>query len=295
MKKSILISLSFLLMLGFGISVSPTQPADAAGDWYVEPGDSIQSAINDAIAAGGGTIYFAPGVYEEYCLHIGPPEDYGLPPEHSVEKLELIGSGSSLEDLVAWIEGTPVSGSVLKASICIISADYPVKVQGFGLFNWNVTNPVGSCITGDNRYRDGALMVKNSSPTISDCIISHRGKIRWGGAGMHNENSSPIVSSTVFIFCCPAHEQIRSRGGAMKNGDSSPVIINSMFLYNDAAHVKPDNSCGGAIHNYNSNPVLINCVLNGNRAWPYVYPSGTKFAYGGSAIYSVSNSLTTLI
>lgn len=292
MKKSILVSLSFLLILGFGISVSPTQPADAAGEWYVEPGDSIQEAIDEAIAAGGGTIYFAPGVYEECCLHIGPPEDYGLPPDHVIEKLELIGNGSSLEDLVAWIEGTAVSGSVLEASIYIDSADYPVKVQGLGLFNWSPLYPV-PCLAHGYPYREGAFWINNSSPTISDCIISHQGTIRHG-AGMEIWWSSPIVSNTVFIFCHGVAWQINARGGAIYNYESSPIIINSMFLYNIAPAGKPGNkSFGGAIYNSNSNPELINCVLYGNRAQPDL-DYGPPYPGGGSAIYSEGNSLTTL-
>ena len=60
MKKFLLFSLVILLTLSLGAAFMPAGKARAAGDWYVNPGDSIQAAIDAAAAAGGGTVHVPP-------------------------------------------------------------------------------------------------------------------------------------------------------------------------------------------------------------------------------------------
>ena len=63
MKRLLLVSLVILLTLSLGAAFMPAGKARAAGDWYVTPGQSIQTAIDAAAAAGGGTVHVAAGVY----------------------------------------------------------------------------------------------------------------------------------------------------------------------------------------------------------------------------------------
>ena len=280
MKRVALITLTALLIASLGIMVLPTQPAKAEQSvWTVNPGESIQEAIDAAIEAGGGTVNLIQGIYyrgePDTILYIAPPEYHGQDPDHDVSHLNIIGIGATLDDLSAWHKGETVSGSVLESPIFIYEADYEIKVQGLGLFGKEL----------DHIY--AAIYVENSNPVISDCVV-HYGKESGNGGGMVNLDSSPTVNNTIFFDCYVGSKSgERTCGGAMYNDDASPTLYNCMFLYNSATNYNPgglDLPGGGAIANKDSSVTLINCTLG------YNFTSEL-----GGGIYNDGGSSSTLV
>jgi hypothetical protein len=285
MKSVAIIALVTLLTPSLAI-VGLSAPTASAEElvWLVNPGESIQEAIDVAIEAGGGTVELAPGIHNEGSsggldiIYIAAPEHHGLPADHPVSHINLIGSGVTLDDYSIWQEKGPISGTVLESVINIYQADYDVKLQGIGLFN---------NFPSDGNY--SGITVGNSNPLISDCIVYSQKGIEGKGGGMYNKNSSPILNNTIFLNCVAGYDNwARGSGGAIFNEDSSPTLYNCMFLYNEAIYFDPDNvpnkPGGGAIANENSTVQLFNCTFGYNRTDQL-----------GGAIYNDGDSSSSLV
>ncbi|MHC4500848.1 MAG: right-handed parallel beta-helix repeat-containing protein, partial [Planctomycetota bacterium] len=160
----------------------------------------------------------------------------------------------------------------------------------------------GFTITGGNA--DGAFPFYNksgggiycyeSSPTITNCIISGNSATHLGG-GMHNdsphwvgEGSSPTITNCTFIGNSALH------GGGMFNDESSTsTLVNCIFIGNSADHY------GGGMYN-NSYPTITNCTFSGNSAeycggiWNYPPPpgDGSVSSVGGSSYIVTNNFLS---
>ncbi len=90
------------------------------------------------------------------------------------------------------------------------------------------------------------------------------------GGGMHNENSSPVVSN------CTFSANDATDGGGMYNNNSSPTVTNCTFSANDATD-------GGGMYNNNSSPTVTNCTFSGNPITNH-----------GGGMYNESNSNPTV-
>ena len=160
MKRLLTISLVAIIALVLSVVALPASTAQAAGDWYVNPGDSIQAAIDLAEAAGGGTVHVAAGTYvENITLKSG---------------VEVLGAGQA----VTTIDGG-LSGSVVTAT----GVDDTAKLDGFTITRGRATNGAG-------------IYLDNSNPVISNCTIqTNQADI---GGGMYNESSSsPTVTNCI--------------------------------------------------------------------------------------------------
>jgi parallel beta-helix repeat protein/predicted outer membrane repeat protein len=96
-----------------------------------------------------------------------------------------------------------------------------------------------------------AIGVDNTAE-INGIIITGGNSIY--GAGMYNENSSPIIANCTFI-----NNTASNRGGGIYNkSNSNPLITGCTFLNNSASN-------GGGMYNYeNSSPVVTECTFSGN-------------------------------
>ncbi|MHC5083864.1 MAG: right-handed parallel beta-helix repeat-containing protein [Planctomycetota bacterium] len=221
-----------------------------AGDFYVNPGQSIQAAIDST--SYGDTVHVAAGSYvENITLKNG---------------VALIGAGPS----TTVIDGNQ-SGSVI---------DSPACDPNTLLSNFMITN-------GYSGNGGGLNMNYFSSPTVSNCIFSENIAI-YGGGGIHrNPGCHPTISHCTFIgnrsdfggaICnngfsldygpyphivnCLFIGNSASRGGAIYSVDNSnPTVTDCTFHANTAI------SDGSGIYNeYVSDPIISNCIFWNNNS-----------------------------
>jgi RHS repeat-associated protein len=155
----------------------------------------------------------------------------------------------------------------------------------------------GGNANGSNPYdRGGGVYCSNTSPKISNCVITGSRANNYGG-GIYCYNSSPVVTSCTiknnasgyygggvanaggissFISCVFSENSAVSYGGGMYNcSNASPIILNCIFSQNGSPNIN-----GGGMYNNNSSPTVTNCVFSKNSAkycgGMYNYGSGSK-------------------
>ncbi len=103
----------------------------------------------------------------------------------------------------------------------------------------------------------GAILCEyNSSPTITNCIVSGN-SAGWDGGGINNLSSSPTITNCTFT----GNSAVGNDGGGINNESSSPTITNCTFSGNSAY------DWGGAIRNIlYCRPTITNCTFRGNSA-----------------------------
>ncbi|MFD1629679.1 T9SS type A sorting domain-containing protein, partial [Pseudopedobacter beijingensis] len=93
-----------------------------------------------------------------------------------------------------------------------------------------------------------------SSPVLTDVVVSNNTANTNGGGIVNNKNSSPVLTNITLNG-----NTANTNGGGMYNSGSSPVLTNVTLNGNTA-------SDGGGMHNTSSSPVLTNVTLSGNTA-----------------------------
>jgi len=134
---------------------------------------------------------------------------------------------------------------------------------GGGILCTNNSSPtITNCIITENSAGwegGGILCTNNSSPTITNCIITGN-SAGWDGGGiLCANNSSPTITN-----CIITGNSARWDGGGMCNLFSSPNINNCSFIANSAI-----GNDGGGINNENSSPTITNCIFSGNCAYDW--------------------------
>lgn len=129
-----------------------------------------------------------------------------------------------------------------------IGEDRRSVVHGFTVCNGNSTNLSDS--------DGGAILCRNSSPTITDCVISNNSASIGGGISCWNSN--PLIHG------CLIHRNLASSGGGIYCGKASPTISNCTITKNDASN--PSSGWGGGICCNNSMPTIVNCMIGENVA-----------------------------
>ena len=231
MRRLRFVSLAVILALCLSIAPLPSQTAVAnPGDYNVpDPYSKIQTAIDAASAAGGGTVNVAAGNY----------------PENIEMKGGVIIQGSGAN--VTFIDGGG-SSSVVKANNIGSNA----KLDGFTITNGNATISVGGA-------GGGISLQSGSSANISNCIIIDNSAARYGG-GIWVHDSSPIISNCVIA----GNSAVNYGGGIFvstvsSTTVSSPTVTNCTLTGNSATD-------GGGMYNWSSNPTITNSIIYGNTA-----------------------------
>lgn len=149
-------------------------------------------------------------------------------------------------------------------------------VQGFLFYNGEREDTVLSGFTIINGYGGGGgIYCANSSPTITNCIISDNMTpspdmmTEWYGGGIYCANSS---SPTITNCTISGNTSQCSGGGIYCGYYSSPTITNCIISGNIASH-----DAGGIWCSYGSSATITNCTINGNTA-----------QWGGGGIYCTS-------
>ena len=215
---------------------------------YVNPGESIHTAI--VAADPGDEIEVAPGTYTEAIGFTG-------------KAVRLYSSGGPY---VTTIDGTGHNHVVQ----CVNSEGPGTILEGFTITGGNARGSTW------DQY-GGGMYNYNSSPTVTNCILTGN-SARLGGGGMHNwYNSSPTVTNCTFSGNNATQYEVGDGGGMFNYYNSSPTVTNCTFIGNTAHY-------GGGMHNYdNSSPTVIDCTFTDNTA----YTSG-----GGMYNYDNSPTLT---
>jgi parallel beta-helix repeat protein len=115
---------------------------------------------------------------------------------------------------------------------------------------------------------------QSSSPVVTSCTFSHNTAYESGG-GMHNRfSSSPTVTGCAF-----SDNSAANGGGGMGNDSSSPTVTNCTFSGNSAEF-------GGGMGTRFDSPTVTSCTFSGNAA---------DSQGGGMFNYSSSPALTNSI
>jgi uncharacterized repeat protein (TIGR01451 family) len=234
-----------VLILALCVIALPVRVAQAA-DFYVNPGDSIQMAINGASA--GDTVHVAAGTYTGLIS--------------LKDGVRVQGAGAAVTTIDGNYNGTVVSVAQ--------NASTNTVLDGFTIIHGNA----GS---------GGGANIYQASPTISNCIFSHNWA-NWGGGMIVQVNSSPVITNCIFYgnssrsggaidvenHCAPQVINCTSWGNTAIDGfgggmlidyQSSPIVANCIF-WGDLYSTE--------IFNVNSTPAFSFCDIQGG------YPGGTN-------------------
>ena len=147
-------------------------------------------------------------------------------------------------------------------------------VDGFTIKNGYVTEG------GEPYGWGGGILVRNASPTITNCIITNNYNYERGG-GIYLYYASPTITN-----CVIKGNQTWAYGGGIDGYRSTPTIINCMITGNKTLGY---GSKGGGIRlNYAGYPQIKNCTISGNVAAPYDYKGG-----GGGIFVKESRPIIT--
>lgn len=235
--------------------------------WYALSkvyGDSIQPV----------TIHLAPGIY-------APSTNEERYPLQMVNWVSIIGAGKNVTILDAEANENKPKRLLVFENVDHVTIDSLTLTGGYNDV-WNG----GGC--------GGAVLFFNSSPTLSNLIITGNSAGAGGGAMYCFHQSNPLIKQTQIVnntadntggavFCfnsSPHFEDVTisnnqsyfENGGGIYCAYSDPVFDNVSITNNIA------DFCGGGIALHNSNPEIRNSSIDDNSA-----------AYGGGMYCSESN------
>ena len=281
------------------VLVSPA----AADTHYVNPGDSIQAAINAAVS--GDQIEVAPGSYNEAInFHGKAIRLYSVVPEAAT--IDASGLNSSV---VTCNSG---EGANTRLEGFIVTGGNSIVTQvGGGMHNDHSSPTVTNCIFRNNVATGtwamsgvgGGMYNYESSPTVTNCTFrdneAKQGEPPSGltevlhppqGGGMYNYVSSPTVTDCTFVGN-KAGRRLYGEGGGMYNLSSSPKVTNCKFTDNTAPL-----DGGGGMANYNSSPTVTDCDFSGSVAGMlnerYSSPTVTNCTFSGGHWGMINESWT---
>ena len=235
-----------------------------AQDLYVNPGQSIQAAIDASVD--GDTVILAPGNYTG----------------DGNRDLDLLGKSITIQS------ADPNDPNIVETTVIDCQGTESDPHRGFYFHNgesetsilcgFKVTNGYATTSIPGSKY-GGGILCENGSPTIKNCIISNNSS--YSGAGIYCRNSNPTIINCRFKY----NSAVNGSGGGLYNYDNSNTIVkNCMFFGNSIG----GSSGGGIYNNKNSNSTIINCTVVGNSA-PWGRGGGMD-SYDGSTP-SVSNCI----
>ena len=206
----------------------------------------IQAAIDASVD--GDTVVVTPGTYSG-------PGNYNI----------------SFRGKAITVQSTD-PGDTQVVNTTVIDCQGTASTRGF-VFQSGETSDAklaGLTITGGNNFLGGGIYCyNNSSPTITNCVITANSAVFGAAIAVGNSGSEPVISA-----CTIQANTASAGGGAIYCIGSSPKIESCIIAGNFAPR-------GGAIYSHNpGNCVIANCTISANAA--------TVFA-GGIYCFSSSN------
>ena len=216
-----------------------------------------QSTIQDAInaAESGNTILVGPGIYRENIDFMGKSITV-----HGVDgPIKTIIDGDRAGSVVTY------SGGETEEAV----------LDGFTLRNGSGTFIILAPFIGFGSYVGGGIYLENSSPTITNCMITNN--YAYLGGGLYLRASSPTITNSMIVR--NRATGLAHGGGGLYLEDSSPTITHCTVGSNFAGQY------GGAIFCDNASPRITNSILWGDSA---IYGSEIH-VYSGSPVVTYSD------
>jgi len=206
------------------------------------------STIQAAIDAGvdGDTVIVTPGTYSG----------------SGNRNINLLGKAITVQST------DPANPGIV--STTVIDCQGSPSTRGF-IFNSQETidsKVMGLTIKNGNNFKGGGIYCYNeSSPTISNCVVTANSAVFGGGLAVEGANSFPLITNCQII----GNSALAGGGGVYCNG-SNPTIVSSLVCGNFAPR-------GGAFYGHNvCTPVINNSTISGNAA---TVSAGGLCCYGG--------------
>lgn len=253
---------------------------DASNASGIADGVSWETAfrtISDALAAAveEDEIWVAQGIYMESLTLTSRVKLYG-----GFEGTEPRVSGRVLGAYETVVDASTANQGIWKADhVIVMNGVSDVLLDGFILQGAGDPREFHRWIRGAGIYCKDA----DSSNSIVNCRIQEN-KANLGG-GVYCENSSPLISNCIITQNLSIEDSNTisgGDGGGIYCIGSSPEIVNTVIAGNlcDGARAR-----GGAVFCSNASPTIINCVIDDNEV---------NVDLGGG-VYCESNAQPTIV
>ena len=189
----------------------------------------------------------------------------------------------------ATIDGLTITGGNANGDV----PDY----RGGGIYNYQSSPSITNCLISENSAElGGGIYNRESSPTVKNCIFTDNSAVNYGGA-IENYQSSPTIDN------CTISENTAQKGGGIYNDQSSPTISNCTLSKNNSTE------SGGGIYSRESSPTITDCnfkdnasnfgggVLNGAESPSTIKNcsfTGNTVTTSGGGMYNDDNSTPTI-
>ena len=133
------------------------------------------------------------------------------------------------------------------------------------------------------RGRGGAVLCRQSSPTVANCIVKNNTTLytsgSYSGGGIVCASSDPNI-----VNCIISHNVAGASGGGIYcSGACSPKVINCTITGNSCNEDYEISGGGGIFADTPSKPVIMNSIVWGNS------PNDIKAGFGGGFSVTYSN------
>jgi gliding motility-associated-like protein len=261
--------LLFWMLLHTSIVQAQIIYVDSANVSGTHNGTSWATAYNDFQAGvnaanAGDTIWVAKGTYQ-------PAFDSSFSMKNDVKIYGGFSDTATVFSSHNWKINTTVLLGNDSIVISNLNLDATSLLDGFIITGGRISH------NGIGLGYGGAGMLNNtSSPILADLVFSDDVAIGagGGGGGMLNIGSSPTLTNVIF-----SNDSAGGSGGGMFNDGGAPVLTNVTFLHT-AAGVQ-----GGGMLNEASSPILTNVIFQDN----------TAITGGGMANYACSPVLINTV
>jgi parallel beta-helix repeat protein len=184
MKRILFLSLATILTLSLIFTTAPFKPAKAETTWYVNPGESIQDAVDNAPS--GATIVIKPGTYSEFV---------------TISKTIAIEGEDKATTILEWTGDPTVKNgiSIVETTGVDISN---LTIRGYRCGVYVIDSQYINVTSSNLSYNDGGLYVDYSgieADNSTDCTFSGNDIIgNEHGVILRNGSNENDVSNNSF-------------------------------------------------------------------------------------------------
>ena len=191
-----------------------TAPVWEGGESLVGPKKTLQAAV-DCVTETYGTVYAAPGIYDEGGRYAnGTSNRVAITGTH----VRLIASGGPGSATIVGAPDPDTGGLGPNATRCVLLSKVYSCVQGFVL-----TGGYTDQVSTDDANRGGAYYAASTSPQILDCIVSNNVAMHGIGAGctayrtkfFDNLSTNYVLRTSTAASCLFAGNILRANGAAL--------------------------------------------------------------------------------